>query len=265
MLHLWKIIIKNKYHIASIAFWIITWQIMYIMVGKEYLLASPKGVVSALFHLVQTTGFWKSICCSFGKIALGFLVAVICGVLSALLSCKNPWVKEILSVMMRVIKSIPVASFVIVALLWVKSGNLSVLISFLMVLPVIYTNVLKGIESTDRLLLEMADVFRIPLTKKIRFIYIPAVMPYFVTACSVGLGFCWKSGIAAEVIGLPRNSIGSSLYEAKLYLMTKELFAWTIVIVLLSILFEKLVMKLIHFAERLFMGNGFNKHLKMHN
>ncbi len=164
----------------------------------------------------------------------------------AALSAVSRTVKALISPLMRLLKAVPVASFIILALLWIKSANLSVLISFVMVLPVIYTNVLQGIESADKKLLEMAKVYRMKPSKQFRYIYLPSVMPALTAGCSVALGFSWKSGIAAEVIGIPTGSIGEKLYEAKLYLMTGELFAWTLVIVLLSVLFEKLVMLLIH-------------------
>lgn len=175
-----------------------------------------------------------------------FFLAVGAGILFAVAASLSGLVRALLNPLLRLIKAVPVASFIILALFWLStSRNLSVLISFLMVLPVIYTNVLQGIASTEPELLEMARVFRIPFGKRLRYIYIPAVLPYFVSACSVGLGFCFKSGIAAEVIGLPQNSIGAQLYEAKLYLMTAELFAWTAVIVMVSVVFEKLVMLLV--------------------
>ena len=132
------------------------------------------------------------------------------------------------------------ASFIILVLIWVPSRNLSVVISFLMVFPVMYTNLLKGIESTDRNLLEMAQVFRISLPRRIRYIYVSQVLPFFRAGCSVALGLCWKAGIAAEVIGIPEQSIGEMLYNAKIYLNTPDLFAWTVVIVMISLLFEKL-------------------------
>ena len=115
----------------------------------------------------------------------------------------------------------------------------------LMVLPVVYTNVLEGIRAADRKLLEMAQVFSLTPAKIIRYIYLPQILPYFQAACGTALGLCWKSGIAAEVIGIPSGSIGERLQQAKVYLDTPDLFAWTLVIVLLSLSFEKLFLFLL--------------------
>lgn len=239
---------------AAVVFWILVWQCIVIVLEKKgemsmggsLLVASPAETGKALFSLLQTADFWKAVGGSFVKIASGFFLALGAGVLCAVLACVSGVVRALLHPVFRLIKAVPVASFIILALFWLSSSkNLSVLISFLMVLPVIYTNVLQGIEATDRELLEMASVFRVSFGKRIRYIYIPAVLPYFVSACSVGLGFCFKSGIAAEVIGQPQNSIGERLYDAKLYLLTEELFAWTAVIILVSVVFEKAVMLLV--------------------
>ena len=144
--------------------------------------------------------------------------------------------------LIMVIKATPVASFIILCLIWIPSRNLSVFISFLMVFPVVYTNILEGIRQTDKQLLEMADSFGAGVGKKLQFIYLSQVMPYAVTACKLGLGLCWKAGIAAEVIGIPAGSIGEKLYKAKVYLETPDLFAWTIVIIAVSVGFEKIFM-----------------------
>lgn len=249
---------------AAVVFWILVWQLIVVILDKKsgnsmggnLLVASPLETVKTLFTLVQTAEFWKAVGYSFAKIAAGFFLALVAGVICAVAASAFAVVRALLNPILRLIKAVPVASFIILALFWLSSSkNLSVLISFLMVLPVIYTNVLQGIESTDKELLEMASVFRVSVGKRIRYIYIPAVMPYFVSACSVGLGFCFKSGIAAEIIGLPANSIGERLYEAKLYLLTEELFAWTAVIVLVSVVFEKAVMLLVKALAKGLAGN----------
>ncbi len=248
---------------AAVIFWLLVWQLAVVVLDKKsgvpggnILVASPLETIKTLFALVQTSEFWKAVGHSFLKIASGFFLAVAAGSLCAVLASVSGIVRALLTTILRLIKAVPVASFIILALFWLSSSkNLSILISFLMVLPVIYTNVLQGIESTDKKLLEMASVFRISFGKRIRYIYIPAVLPYFVSACSVGLGFCFKSGIAAEIIGLPQNSIGERLYDAKLYLLTEELFAWTAVIVLVSVVFEKAVMLLVKALAKGLAGN----------
>ena len=146
---------------------------------------------------------------------------------------------------MAAVKAVPVASFIILALVWLDSRSLSFFIAFLMVFPPVYLNVLEGICQTDRKMIEMAKVFRVPLWRQIRGLYLPQVLPYFRTAVSLALGLCWKAGIAAEVIGLPGGSLGEHLYNAKVYFMTPDLFAWTAVIVTVSVVFEKLFLRIV--------------------
>lgn len=143
------------------------------------------------------------------------------------------------------VKTVPVASFIILALVWLNSQSLSLFISALMVFPPVYLNVLEGICRTDRRLLEMARVFRVPFGRRLRGIYLPQVMPYFRTAVSLGLGLCWKAGAAAEIIGLPAGSMGERLYTAKVYFQTADLFAWTVTIVAVSVAFERLFLALV--------------------
>lgn len=241
---------QNKYLTTAlvILFWLLIWQACSKLIASHILFASPLRVAEALLLLVRSKEFWSAILFSTQRIAAGFFISMLCGILLAVISASFRLFRVLITPLIRLMKAVPVVSFVILALLWIRSTNLSVLISFVMVLPVIYTNVLQGIDGTDKKLLEMASVFRMSFWRKVRYIYIPAVMPSLISAASVSLGFCWKSGIAAEVIGLPDGSIGEKLYEAKLYLMTGELFAWTAVIILVSVIFEKLVMFIIRKA-----------------
>ena len=169
----------------------------------------------------------------YAVILLGFGLGVLSSAVLAVAAEKWEWVDALLAPVMQLVKATPVASFIILALVWVSGSSLSVLISFLMVLPVLYSAVRTGIGSADRQLLEMAQVFRLPLGRRLRAVWLPAVLPAFRQGCSVALGICWKSGVAAEVIGLPDGSIGDALYRAKITLSTGELFAWTFVIILL--------------------------------
>lgn len=236
---------KLLYGLIAAVFWLLVWQLVSMAVGSNVILPGPVRVVKALAGLIVTGDFWRTVGTSFMHIILGFIGAVAVGIALAILSAACTPVEIIVTPLMRLIKAVPVASFIILVLLWVSSGIVPAVISFLMVLPVIYINVLTGIGSADVQLLEMAKVFRMSSANKVKHIYVPAVTPHFVSAMSVGLGFCWKSGVAAEVIALSTGSIGRRLYDAKLYLMTDELFAWTVVIVVVSVVFEKIVMTVV--------------------
>lgn len=239
----------------AILVWLAAWQAASLWIGQEILLVSPVTVLFRLMELVQTGLFWRSILFSLIRILGGFLGAAAAGCLTGALASRFTRVRECLEPAVLTVKAVPVASFIILVLIWVPSENLSVVISFLMVFPIIYTNVLQGIGETDAKLLEMAQVFALPAGVRIRYIYISQVLPYFRTACSVALGMCWKAGVAAEVIGIPDGSIGEQLYQAKVYLNTPDLFAWTVVIVLISLVFEKLFLavvdRTVHTLERM--------------
>lgn len=226
--------------IWAIIVWLVIWEIVARLIGQEILLVSPVAVFCRFLELIINNSFWKSVFFSFIRIIGGFLLALFIGIIIAWFSHSCHIIKELIAPFMAVIKSVPVASFIILILIWVPSRNLSFVISFLIVLPVIYTNILYGIENTNKELLEMAKVFQVPLWRRIRYIYVSEMMAYIRAACSIALGMCWKAGIAAEVIGIPSGSIGEKLYEAKIYLETPDLFAWTFAVILLSIGFEKI-------------------------
>ena len=234
----------------AVLVWLALWQLGAMAIDQQIILVSPLRVLSRLWELIPTPDFWGSIAYSLVRITAGFLLGVAAGTVLAALSARFRRVEELLAPAMLAIKSIPVASFIILALILFSSRNLAVPISFLIVLPVLYSNVLGGIRAADSQLMEMARVFRIPVGRSIRYVYLPQVMPYFLSACGSALGLCWKSGAAAEVIGLPAGSIGEALYTAKVYFQTGDLFAWTAVIVTVSVIFERLFLRLVDAAVR---------------
>lgn len=234
----------------AVLVWLLIWQLGAMAMDQQILLVSPIAVLIRLGTLAVEPSFWKAVGFSLLRITGGFFLGAAVGTVLAALSARLHRVEELLAPLLLAVKSIPVASFIILSLILFSSRNLSVLISFLMVLPVLYTGVLGGIRAMDKQMLEMAQVFQTPAPRRVRYIYLPQVLPYFRAACASALGLCWKSGIAAEVIGMPTGSIGERLQQAKIYLDTPDLFAWTLVIVLVSLAFERLFLALLQIATR---------------
>ena len=235
---------KSKQKALSVALALLLWQVGATVLDLHLLLVTPLEVVKRLFTLVGENDFWRTLLFSFSRIVLGFALAFTLGCLLGVLSGKWPLLETLLWPYVITIKTVPVASFIIISLIFFSARQLPTFISFLMVFPVIYSNVLEGIRSTDKELLEMAQVFRIPWGRRLLYIYLPHLKPFLFSACSVALGMSWKSGVAAEVIGVASGSIGEKLYESKIYFLTEDLLSWTVVIVLVSVLFEKLFLRL---------------------
>jgi len=229
---------RNK--ILAIAAALLVWQAAAMLLDFEIALVSPIKVAIRLTTLWREPGFFASIGFSLSRIVAGFFLGFAVGCGLAVLAGRFRIVETLLWPYMLTIKSVPVASFIIICLVFLSSATLSVFISFLMVLPIVYQNVLQGIRSADHQLLEMAQVFNVPWRRRFRYIYLPQLKPFLLSASTVSLGLSWKAGVAAEVIGIPDGSIGEMLYHAKLYIDTDDLFAWTVIIVLASVAFEKL-------------------------
>lgn len=227
--------------IIPVAAWIIIWQLISMAVHNRILLAGPVDTVRALASLSGTSDFWQSIRATTLRILSGLAIGTVLGLLLSLGAYLKEPLELFLHPLVLCLKSVPVASFVILLLIWFGSENISVIICAMVVFPIIYLNCLEGFKSTDVKLLEMAQVFRMPTDRRLRYILLPQVMPFFRGGLKLATGMSFKSGIAAEVIGQPLHTIGNGLYQAKIYLETGELFAWTIVVVLISYICERLI------------------------
>lgn len=230
--------------LGIILLWIAVWQAVAWIVHNPIMLVGPVETVKALAQLIVTEDFWRSLGASFVRIAGGFLAGSAVGIVLAWFSCRRKGIEDILAPLVRILKSVPVASFIILALIWFGASGIAFFISFIVVLPILYLNTLEGLHSVDPALAEMAEVFHIPSGSLLKYIEIPAAWPFLTSAFELALGMSWKSGIAAELIGQYRNSIGNHLYMDKIMLDTAGILAWTVVIVLVSWGFEQLFLYL---------------------
>ncbi len=226
-------------------FWLALWWLLAACVNQELLVPSPAAVAGRLAELAATAHFWHSVGVSLLRIFCGTLTGVVLGTLSAALTCRWKLADWLLSPAIRVVRATPVASFIILVLLWVHTGAVPGVISALMVLPIIWESVCTGIRAADSQLLEFAHAYRLNRRRTVRHVYLPAIMPLFAAGVCNAIGLAWKSGVAAEVLCLPKAAIGTEVFYAKIYLETPSLFAWTITVIVLSMLLEHLVRRLL--------------------
>lgn len=227
--------------IAALVFWLLVWQLVAMVIGQQFLLASPAQVFQALLRLAPTLEFWQTIATTALRIIGGFLIGITTGALLAYAAHLSSWAAAIIQLPMRVMRSVPVVSFVILLLLLAGATGLTITIAALIVVPIAFANVQTGLTQQDAELADVAKVFNASKWQTFQAVTWPAVMPFLAAAAQSGFGLAWKAGISAEVIGIPRGSIGAHMYQARLTLATDDVLAWTVVIVALAWLSERLL------------------------
>ncbi len=235
---------KILYTGIAVLFWLSVWQIVSMLYGMDFVLPSPILTLSVLSECVTQISFWRAIAFSVSRILCGFALSALLGICLALASIRIKAVKILFDPFCAVVRAVPVASFIILVLVMFSSKNVSVVISFLMGFPVVYSTLQKGLDACPRDLVECASVFSLGYFSTLKYVYIPHLMPYMASALSVSCGLSFKSGIAAEVIGYPTGSIGAAMYQAKLGLDMPKLLSYTVVIVCVSVICEKLILLL---------------------
>ncbi len=236
-----NIIRKTLITMGVFAFWVLLWQIIYMRVGLDIVIPSPLGTGKRIIELVCTSDFWSIT----GSTVLRILAGYLCGILLGLVLAVATYMSKVLYALLKPIISIaratPVASLTVIIIVWVTNQQVPLFIVGLMVFPIIWGNTFEGIKNTDKKLLEMSRSFSVSTVSRFLHIYVPSVYPFFISGASTALGLAWKSGIAAEILGSTQGSVGQQLNNAKVYLDSEGKFAWTVVVIVLSIIFERIV------------------------
>jgi NitT/TauT family transport system permease protein len=230
---------------GAVAFWLLVWQLASMAVGSELLLAGPAAVLVRLAQLVPTAAFWSTVGFSLARIAAGFAVAFALGLVLGLAAHRWHALAELLAPAVSFLKSVPIVCVIVLLLMWVGSVRVSAIAVFLAVFPAIYFSVLEGRSAANPGLGELLRVMGVSGWRRFLADTWQQLLPYLVATCRNACGMAWKAGVAAELIGSPRGSMGERIYQAKLLLETGDLFAWTIVVVALSWACEKAFLALL--------------------
>ncbi len=241
-------IIKNKkiQSLFFILFWLLLWEVAAKIVDKPVILPTIGQTLRALFAMAQHGEFYHHVALSLLRVFWGVGASIIIGIVLGIFSGLYDFVYRFFNPIMSVIKATPVVSFIILALVWMKTDNIPVFVCFLMCVPIIWTNVVQGVRDTDKRLLQMCHVYQISKFRMIREVYLPSVRGYIFSSIAASIGIGWKSTVAAEVIARPEISIGGGMYETKIYLETDNLFALTLVVIVLSFIIEYAIKNLLN-------------------
>ncbi|MGE5328812.1 MAG: ABC transporter permease [Deltaproteobacteria bacterium] len=220
---------------------IVLWKLASLLVGSEIIIPSPESTFNSLASIVASESFLRIIFETIVRVLEAFLIACIAGIVVGLITGFSKIIDSLFKPFLVIIMSTPVISFILIALIWFKSGEIPIFVAFLVIFPIITTNVSEGIKNIDLKLVQMTKAYRIKRIRVLTEVYLPSILSYLVAGISTAVGIGWKVVITTEVLSQPKFSIGTSLDTAKVYLETSNVFAWTIIAILLSFFFEKLV------------------------
>ncbi|MCL2632360.1 MAG: ATP-binding cassette domain-containing protein [Coriobacteriia bacterium] len=234
---------------SVVCLWILLWQLLAMLINNDILLASPLQTALTLCRGLVSPTFWSTINYSMLRILLGFVIALGAGLLAGAAAWRWPLLADLLNPAVTFIKSVPIVCFIVMLLIWFGSGWVAMVAVVLVAYPAIYFSVLEGLNQRDLQLNEMLEVFHVTGWRKLAAYYWPSILPFLQAACKTAVGMSWKSGVAAELIGLPMGSIGERIYRAKILLNSADVFAWTIVVVAISVVAELIFLRLLSHSD----------------
>ena len=234
---------------ASVAFWLVVWQVASAWLAQPLILPGPVEVVRAFWSVVSGAGFWAKVGFSATRILGGLALAYVVACPLAFAASRVPVVSALLKPPLVAIKATPVACVVVLLLIWLGASNVSLVAVLLMALPGLYFAFVTGFSQASPALDELLRVHGVKGVRRALAFVWPEAQPFVLSASQATIGMAWKAGVAAELIGSPLGSIGERIYQAKLLLDTPELFSWTLVVIALASLSELALLELVRASE----------------
>ena len=233
---------KNRFITAlSILAMLLTWYVLALLIGKEYILPTPAQTGRSLLMIMQSEDFWPAVLATVGRGLLGFLVSLGLGIMLGMAAGFSRVVSWLLRPWVTVMRSTPVMSIIILAIIWFESNLVPVFVTILMLFPIIFGNVVAGIRNVNPELLEMARMYKVKPLRIIGELFFPSILPYLLAGAATAMGIAWKVIIAAEILSQPHRAVGTDLMIAKFNFATAQVLAWTVVVIIISFVFEYLL------------------------
>jgi NitT/TauT family transport system permease protein len=227
--------------LAGIVFLLLAWELSSRAYGSVILLPGPLPTLRRFAGLIFTRRFLLALGNSFLRVLAGIAVTVPLGIAAGIAAGLSKRFHAFMKPLFSVIAATPVISVILIAFLFLGSGRTPVFTAFLMVFPVMTSNIIEGIGSVDPGLKELFVSFRMSRIQALRYLYVPSLVPFMLGGLRSSLSLCWKVVVAAEVIVQPLRSLGTGMQEARANLETPELFAWTAATVIAAVISQALL------------------------
>lgn len=227
--------------LLSILLVLLLWEVSARLVDKSALFPPLTGLLEGLIDLLQNSDFYLALLHTLLRGIIGFIFAFSIALGLSAIALHHPFWKSFFHPLVVIIRSVPVISIVLIALLWLSPPNLPAFIALFTMFPVLYQSMLSGLEHTDSRLVEMARVYRKSGLRRFNLIYLPSARKLILSGMATAMGFGWRAVIIGEVLSGPLHGIGTGMKRAQSFIDMTELLSWTVLAVLISFAFESLL------------------------
>lgn len=235
---------ERLYTMISALFLIVVWAVLAHVVDMELKLPSPQRTLTAIIAIVNSKWFWESVGSTLIRLVEVFIISMVGGSLLGILAGFFPALDYILRPGILLIRSTPTVVVILLAFIWIGQEFAPQLVGFMVIFPIVYSNILSGLRNVDHKLVEMGRLYKLSPFKMLREIYIPSIEPYVRAAMSSAIGLNMKIMIAAEVICQPKFGVGTRLQQERMLANIPELIAWGIIAIIFVAIIERLVSKI---------------------
>lgn len=233
--------IKALKVVLPIIFWLAVYELISLAIGNDYFFPDLLLVLTSLMGIVTSSAFFKVCALTLLRVITALFFGTLLGIILGVLSARLSIVYNILNPFMIAVKATPVASLIIVLWIMLSGDALAIIIALFMVMPIIWQSTYNSFDSVSRDLIEVSDIFELSSKYRFRVLYLPSLKRYLLPSVITSVGLAWKSEIATEIIAYTRNSIGQLINDGKYNLDTPTVFAWTLIVILFSVIFEAII------------------------
>ncbi len=232
--------------LLAILFVFLVWKLLSLYFQSELVLPSPEKTLQNLWQILIQSNAWKNIGFTVFRGLIALSISMFFAIILGTLSGKYFGIKIMVHPWIVILRSLPVISIILLALIWFEIDNIPIFTGTLTMFPILYVQITDGLASLSPEYVEMSNVYKVSNYKKLKYLYIPTVLPHLFTGLSHAMGIGWKAIVMGEVLSLPDIAIGTRMQNAQVYLQVNELIAWTIIAILISFIFESIIRWLKH-------------------
>ncbi len=231
----------GSYRLAGVILLLLIWKVVSWWVAGYEIVPSPEYTFLSLIKIFGTGNFWPSVGLTISRGLAGFVIALFLSILVGIPAGLNSSFFHFINPLLVTIRSTPVISLILLAIIWFGNDLVPVFIAVLTMFPIICLNIIEGIRNVDKDLLSMASIYKVPRKRLLPEVYLPSVAPWLLSGISNAMGFGWRAIIIGEVLSQPRFGIGTMMQRAEIFLLVNELIAWTVIAIIISYIFELII------------------------